>query len=424
MLRRLICVAILLVVGCKRPESPRADSASVVKQDVAQNRPADVKPMVIDTTLKTIFGVALRTGQANAPWCLVTSRTDIWAGRKVLVLWPSGAMKEFATVDDAAPGCAVSEYPMGDVYRYMLDIPGLRERTAFRSPGLVVSSELRGGERWRDGFFVTNVDDDEEPDLIQQCYGIATLYYYVTSYPSSSRARWSVKIPLEGHRQPDCVGRFGEPLTDTTTVIVKERDPVPPGAMNVPWGQQADSLPLSTPWLALRVRDGKWRLEATSIEYLPADGPCGEEEGGRVARPRDGGEWLAMFASLPALSAGPVEHAVIADTSDRDLTLQNDSSIVHFRGRRVVLRGETTRDGVRITVHDEGDPVIVFAEDYEDEGSWRPMWAGDLDRDGKLDLLLDATWKYSIDAWHLLLSTHRTAGRRWWPSARYGDVAC
>jgi len=54
--------------------------------------------------------------------------------------------------------------------------------------------------------------------------------------------------------------------------------------------------------------------------------------------------------------------------------------------------------------------IAAFETVSADEGFPHVVWAGDLDRDGKLDLLLDLTWHYNVSAPTLYLSSRATAG--------------
>jgi hypothetical protein len=49
--------------------------------------------------------------------------------------------------------------------------------------------------------------------------------------------------------------------------------------------------------------------------------------------------------------------------------------------------------------------VLYQLPDEPDEPSWPILWAGDLDRDGRLDLYLDLSWKYSVSRRVLFLSS-------------------
>jgi hypothetical protein len=49
--------------------------------------------------------------------------------------------------------------------------------------------------------------------------------------------------------------------------------------------------------------------------------------------------------------------------------------------------------------------ILYQLSDEPDEPAWPVLWAGDLDRDGRLDLYLDLSWKYSVSRRVLFLSS-------------------
>ena len=372
--------------------------------------------------MRGIFGVAVRDGKLRAPWCLVTSQPRIAPGMKVMLVWTASAEMRYGVIDKRAD-CA-ADYPMGDVYTFALDVPEMRSRTAFYDPAVVIDRDMIGAAHPRDGTLIAHLDSDGETEIVQRCRGIRTMYYFVTGYPMSSPARWSVAIPLPDHSTPDCAGRFGEALTDTTTIVEEPEDPVPPGTLVVPWGRTVDSLPPSTQWLVLRLDGDKWELARSEVTYHSEPDVCGEPTGGLSAKPKGRDEWLALITGLPELRTGKVESgSIISDTAFRTLQLWGDTAELSFAGKRLVIRADSA-GSYRLVMSGEGAPVVLFDTDFQDEGSWGPIWIGDLDRDGKADLILSATRKYSVDIWHLFLSSHRPATGRWWPSAQYWEVGC
>ena len=423
------CLLLLALGACERTPPQRVDSTTAVPSTpaVALSTP---KPMIIDTSIRSIFGVALRDGRADSPWCLVTSRPDIGAGKRVIILWPAAESQETGRVGERRPGCLPS-YNMGDVYVWELDIPALKDRTAYHAEGLVIDADVRGEIGGNSGFLIGHLDEDNESDIIQQCFGVRSKYFYVTRPPASSQARWSVSIPLSYHLTPTCAGRFGEPLTDTTTIVTEYVEPDPPGVMNVPTTEQADSLDPATTWFALRPREDKWELVETKVTYPGTGDVCGEETGGRGIKPVVEGEWSLLFARVPGLSAGPVRSGTISDTTNRYPMADSgkrgfaDSVTIDFGGRRYKVRAENVGEiGFRLFVAPSGKPLTLYSTDFQDEGSWAVTWVGDLDRDGELDMVLAATRKYSIDAWQLHLSSYGKGNGKWLPVARAVEVGC
>jgi hypothetical protein len=430
-LPKIVSCQFLLALGaCEETPRSRADSTAAPPSPPIAVAQTKSKPMVIDTSMRSVIGVALRDGSRDSGWCLVTSRPDIAAGKRVRILWPLGASQETGRVGERRPGCLPS-YDMGDVYIRELDIPALKDRTAYYDNGLVIDADVEGKIGWNSGLFIAHLDADGESELVQQCFGVRANYFYVTTGTKNAPARWSVSIPQEYHRTPTCEGRFGEPLTDTTTIVAEYVEPDPPGVMNVPTTEQADSLDPATTWFALRLHENQWELLETKVTYPGTGDVCGEETGGRGIKPVVEGEWSLLFARVPGLTAGPVKSGTISDTTNRNPMADSgkrgfaDSVTVDFGGRRYKVRAENVGEiGFRIFVAPSGKPLTLYSTDFQDEGSWAVTWAGDMDRDGELDLVLAATRKYSVDAWQLHLSSYGKGAGRWLPAARAVEVGC
>jgi hypothetical protein len=75
---------------------------------------------------------------------------------------------------------------------------------------------------------------------------------------------------------------------------------------------------------------------------------------------------------------------------------------------RVEAKDPAAADAKVILAHAGRTQVLYSADGFADEPHFEVIWAGDLDRDGKLDLVVNLHRKYSWHPYRLLLSTRAT----------------
>ena len=419
-------IALLIAVGACAVAEKTRDSAISAPTVVADS----ALPTVIDTRLPKVLGIALRENTREAQWCLHTSRPDVRPNDFVKVVFAGGRRFSGATVGAPKAGCLRSD-TIANVRNFALRMDSIPQ--FFGWFGVVVRSDVDGTLDVTRGIYAAELDADPGVDYIQDCSGARGMHLFITSGDTLGPVRWHYdyrQFSYDDNSQPTCNGRFGEPLPDTTNY---EEDPVPepPGLMNFPGSESADSTDISATWFALRQREAGWELAETKVTYGPAGDVCGEETGGRSAIPSIGGQMFAMFTNLPGLRAGPVTSAEISDTLNKYL-IPNSGATVWGDTIRVVMSGKLSlirsapfgKYGLRILLDRDDKPLTLYSAKTQDEGSWSVIWAGDLDRDGQLDLLISATRKYSIDAWQLHLSSYGKGTDVWLPVARHFVVGC
>ncbi|MHB0972566.1 MAG: hypothetical protein ACYC7A_18020 [Thermoanaerobaculia bacterium] len=119
----------------------------------------------------------------------------------------------------------------------------------------------------------------------------------------------------------------------------------------------------------------------------------------------------AMVA-LPAgvVKAGPIVKAQIVEAEGFFPWRRKVVDIV-FRGRAYTIRAvgfDETAKQQRIILSDGEREQVLFDAQFVDEPPIDVFWAGDLDRDGKLDLVTNLSPKYSV--WHVKLWLSSKAG--------------
>jgi len=177
-------------------------------------------------------------------------------------------------------------------------------------------------------------------------------------------------------------------------------------------------------WLALVVDEERSALVATPVAVdAVADPVFGDAPADRVAAPALGGQPLALLRGLP-LRAGDVV-TVLAEPKDlaRDLPLMmflNSAEAYRLTLDCGPLKGDRTRErcalafargGQRqVLAQFEGTRVASGQRALGVDAAPALLWAGDVDRDGRLDLLLDLSDRYDLGATSLFLSTAAGAG--------------
>ena len=108
---------------------------------------------------------------------------------------------------------------------------------------------------------------------------------------------------------------------------------------------------------------------------------------------------------VPALRAGTI---ATADVVNQSLT-SNQPLAISLGSRRyeVVVRSmrEDLFDARVILKHGDVEQVLYSVNGFADEPHFEIEWAGDLDRDGRLDLVVNLHYKYSWHPHRLLLSS-------------------
>lgn len=120
---------------------------------------------------------------------------------------------------------------------------------------------------------------------------------------------------------------------------------------------------------------------------------------------------IALFAGIPQLTPGAVPMARIHRSTRLHSSPYGPARIDlrlggrHYRIDRVRL-GST---GYRLVLRGRGDQAVLnqavlYEAQSTDRAAWDVVWAGDLDGDGMLDLLLDASDAESLPELRLFLS--------------------
>ena len=157
-----------------------------------------------------------------------------------------------------------------------------------------------------------------------------------------------------------------------------------------------------TGWLGWRHEGDMLQPVRFVVRDRPKDSPQQEEEEVTVESLP---EVTFAVRCIPGLRAGQIHNAGV---SNHDLHYDGplDLSLGKLRYElRVEAKDPYLADARVILAHAGRTQVLYSADGFSDEPHFQMIWAGDLDRDGKLDLVVNLHRKYSWHPYRLMLST-------------------
>jgi hypothetical protein len=108
---------------------------------------------------------------------------------------------------------------------------------------------------------------------------------------------------------------------------------------------------------------------------------------------------------IPGLRAGTIHNAVVGN---HDLHYQGPLDVSLGKRQyqlRLQAKAPSLADAEVILTHGGRTQVLYSADGFADDPHFDIEWAGDLDADGKLDLIVNLSRKYSVHPHRLLLSS-------------------
>lgn len=200
-------------------------------------------------------------------------------------------------------------------------------------------------------------------------------------------------------------------------------------------------------WLALRVEGGDAELVATTLRVRAAFDDLLDASGQQTTREVVSGlddDNVIAFLRGDSLRPGAIERAVVASSPSTSTTLpvyeltfrgqhhriearcdpeafEHVGAQAHFACRIVLDDGARTQTLAEMSgYHEVGATTMSLGDD----ASPRLLFAGDIDRDGKLDLIFDISDHYNVMRPTLLLSSQAARDALLRVAARYRSVGC
>lgn len=187
-------------------------------------------------------------------------------------------------------------------------------------------------------------------------------------------------------------------------------------------------------WWALVSRGDSFVLEQREIRVQAAHDVLLDEEGersGKRVEARGTGQALLLLRGVPGLRAGPVE---AQRPEPKQLFPGQTCSLTVADGGWLLASGSAAvgpRPNSEFLVRDYGlwlenpssrQRLAAFAA--VDTAPPELIWAGDLERDGKLDLIIELGNHYNVTEWVLFLSSAAGPGERVGRVASFRSAGC
>ena len=366
-----------------------------------------VKPLV-DTSVPTIFGVAVNRTPGSSDWCLITSRPEVGTGRLVKVLFTSqrdvgegklGKPYASCTGPDTVPGA----FAWGIDFKYPVPTNTF--------PGIVLRDDVWGNVN-QGPYADYDLNGDNLRDTITICTNGTVARFRMKWAGDVPRRGWTHELPYTGLEQPNC---------PDAAPPVAAVDTQPAGIMFVSQATVGPryELPYDREWLVLRTQelgDETRRSELLKTTVLPMkQGSCkiGVGDTRRLIASASPSYYIALLSAIPGLTEGVVESAERRHFGPGSIA---DSIRLTMKDRTLLLRRETVGvNGFRIMAETDGAIIRLYEAASSEYGRFSVAWAGDLDRDGDIDVVYTAQPNNWQDASYLLLSGQRT--RLAWPNA-------
>lgn len=195
-------------------------------------------------------------------------------------------------------------------------------------------------------------------------------------------------------------------------------------------GYHATDLPhnLTGLWWVLHRPTGTPSLESLHVVVtpVPACGDAPDDRNGRAVTVPQAADPILLVRGSGKFAAGPVPTAFVNQdgTGERPRiqTLWQDEPVIVERTVELPAGDQPGQYRIDLTVGDRH--FRLHTDQWHGDGHWLVRWIGDLNRDGWPDLLVDASYKYSVHTTRLFLS--HAAGREigFTEAARCGHSAC
>ncbi|MBC5991369.1 hypothetical protein [Pontibacter cellulosilyticus] len=195
-------------------------------------------------------------------------------------------------------------------------------------------------------------------------------------------------------------------------------------------------------WLAVFYENGTYYLRPTTIQIKPAYDPVADSDmevngkriiSGREVTSQDSNA-VFFLTGLKNYKAGTIDTVALS----RNILPANKSLSYTFKGKSYSIKafGDSTKlseheyayqnYGWKVSGTKKGKYVeqVLAQDEYFDDSIYTLLWAGDIDRDGTPDLLIDVSNHYNVSSIVLFLSSFAEKGKLYEKVALFETVGC
>ncbi len=181
-------------------------------------------------------------------------------------------------------------------------------------------------------------------------------------------------------------------------------------------------------WYGVAAQGGSYTLRKTKVKVTLMKDTVGDSDNqktGKRVSTRMAGRTLFLVRDLGGLTEGPLPGFIAAaPLLQLNKPIKIRAGNLHGQLEVKGIRQDQAVKNYKVVFSTMGRSQTIYeAESQSDQAQQQLLWAGDLNRDGRLDLLIDVTNDYNASIPTLFLSS-RSKGKLIKPVAKMVAVGC
>ncbi len=181
------------------------------------------------------------------------------------------------------------------------------------------------------------------------------------------------------------------------------------------FGNEIDLSLQNRDWIGLYNEENQFSLKPAEVTITLARHDMTDDEGEKT------GKLVNAIPEKPFMLISGLDRTISGSTQHsglHNISLSPGDTIsfnLHEKNYQIIADGETNELGYikqyQVFLQSEYRQQLIGESDFLDDTAFRILWAGDLDGDQELDLLMDLSYKYSFGLFSLFLSSKKQDGQ-------------